>query len=220
MKKIKYIIVCFIVLLILLITFEKPILHYYYTYNAVEVETDYSDNLLLYNADIEASGKSKYVQYEVFSDEIHVKLPHKTNTVIIKTESNKTCVYDLQTCFERESNYCFIFRSLLKYNPLNNKTHQGDMLVVLDKDGNERYSFKSTDEEWILDYVDEAVLIYNSKDNNFYLKNIISYTPQKLSINDCNTYNRITLSRSDNAWQAYFYSNDKLVYWKTIPTLN
>ena len=220
MKKIKYIAISFIALLVILVIFEKPILYLYYTYNAVEIETHYNDNLLLYNENIGTSGESKYVQYEVFSDETHIKLPHKTNILTIKSESNKSYVYSLQTCLERKSNYCFIFRTLPIYNPINNKTHRGDKLVILDKDGNEKCSFKSTDGEWILDYADESVLVYNSKENSFYYKNITSYAMQKILANDCNNYSKIILNHEDYIWRAYFYYNDKLVYQKTAPVLN
>lgn len=219
-KKKKYFIIIFIVLLALTVAFEKPILYSYYTFRSVEIETVYSDDLLLFNNDIETADKSEYIQYAELSNGIQIILPNATDILTFNLESNKSNSENFQTCFTYDDNYCLLFRLSKRHFPLNNKTHKYDKLIFLNNDGSESVSFKSSAEEWILDYIEGEVLIYNSKENSFYYKDIDSNISQKITINYCDNYSKVILSCDDSVWKANFYNNDKLVFEKTVSKLN
>ena len=150
MRRLKYTVIFLLLSIVILLVFEKPILYSYYNFNSVKVEIKYKNSLLLNDSDRGSSDKSEYVQYEYISDGTVIKLPHKLEAITIKNKTEKASVYQLQTCFKRGNNYCFIFSGVLSHFPYNDKTHRGDMIVVLDNNGNEKCRYTSTEKEWIL----------------------------------------------------------------------
>lgn len=216
MKKAKYIGLALAAILILAIAFERPILWEYYTHNAVEAVVEYPEDLLVDISAAENIDDPECVLYGTFSDEFGVELPGKSDTVTIETKPGKSAVYDLLTCFERDGDYCFVLRGLLRHFPENSKTHRGDILVVLDKDGNEKLRFKSDKKELILDYSDGAVLIFDLKDNEFCYKDAASSEVKKTSAADCEKYEKAVLSRVGDAWQAKFYDGENSVGRKAL----
>lgn len=222
MKKSGRIVIGLIIAAALLLILARPLLYGYYTFNSVKIEVDYKTDRLLNSSDIENSAESEYVQYDSVSDETLVKLPHKSNVITIKNETKKSNVYQLQTCFERDGDYCFVFSGMLRYFPYNDKTHRGDKLIVVDGDGNIKNGFESANEEWILDFKNGTVLLYNSKENSFCQKDITTgETLKKVQI-EKNKFEELVLSCSDyenSEWQVEFYSNGEIVYKTAAPTI-
>lgn len=223
MKKIKYVVICLILILIFLIAFERPILWRYYTSNVVEIEVKYSQGALLYSNDIETSDKSEAVQYKDSSDGIYIKLPNKSNIIMIKIETAKSTAYELKACIQRKKDYYFIFSCLLSHFPYNSKTHRGDILVALDNEGNEKYRCNLKSEEWLLDYNENIILIYNSSKNSFYCKDVNSDELRIKTIMDCDKYDRVVFECIDydnSVWQALFYYGNDLIYKKSATIID
>lgn len=223
MENFKWIAVFLIFIVVLLLIFQNPLLESYYDFNSIEIEVEYKTDLLLNCIDIESKGESEYVQYENISGTTLVKLPHKSNIITINRETTKTRVYKLQTCFKRDNDYCFIFSCMPKHFSYNDKTHRGDMLVVIDNDGNIKYCYKSENKEWILDYNSDVALIYSSKENSFYCIDINSGEVQKKVQIEWDRYEKVVLSCSDYdnpVWQASLYADGDLIYKKVAPTID
>lgn len=216
MKGLKRIIIGVTLIVILFLIFERPLLNRYYTSHSVEIEVKYNSDMMLNVSDIKTSPKSKCVQYEDVSDETMVKLPYKSNIIAIKRKTPKSRVYKLQACFEREGYYCFAFSCMLKHFPYNDKTHCGDMLIVLDNNGNKKYCYKSKKKEWILDYNNGIILIYNSSENSFYYKNINSGELLKEVRLNCGKYGKIVLDYCGSMWNASFYIEDDIIFEQTV----
>lgn len=219
-RRLKYAVIGLFLIVVLLFVFEKPLLYSYYNFNSVKVEIKYKNSLLLNSSDIESNDESEYVQYEYISDETVVKLPHKLDTITIKSKTEKVSVYQLQTCFYRDNNYCFIFSDVLRHFSYNDKTHRGDMLVVLDSNGNEKCRYMSTEKEWILDYKNNVVLIYNLKENSLYCKDINSGILCKKTIIECDKYEKVVFDYEKSIWQASFFSDGDVIYKKAAPTID
>ncbi len=220
MRRLKYTVIFLLLSIVILLVFEKPILYSYYNFNSVKVEIKYKNSLLLNDSDRGSSDKSEYVQYEYISDGTVIKLPHKLEAITIKNKTEKASVYQLQTCFKRGNNYCFIFSGVLSHFPYNDKTHRGDMIVVLDNNGNEKCRYTSTEKEWILDYKDSIVLIYNSKSNSFYCKDINSSILWRRTTIDCDRYEKVVFNYENSLWLASFYFDGDIIYKKTVPTID
>lgn len=223
MKKLKSVVIGLILVTVFLLVFQKPLLYSYYTFNSVEIEVKYKSVPLLNSNNIETSAESEFVQYESVSDDTFVKLPHKTDIITIKTEAAKSSVYQLQTCFEKNGYYCFVFSCMLRHFPYNAKTHRGDMLVVVDENGNEKHRYKSDNDEWVLDYENDTVLIYNSKKNSFNSINATNTQVEKSLEFDCGGYNRVIINYLDYGnyvWQALFYRDNDLICKKTASAFN
>lgn len=211
-KKLKSIIICFITILIFLLAFERPILSWYFTYRSFVVEFIYNNAILLHDEYNNKTNETENIMYEVFSDEIHIKLPNHSENVIVKlNHDSKSYSYGLQACFEYSELYCLIFRQSLRYFPLSNKTHKSDKLVVLNKDGEEVCAYESMRDEWIVDYDNNTILIFNSKENSFYYKNIVSGAITKMSSNELDRYTKIILEKQNGTWNVYYYREDELV---------
>lgn len=191
----------------------------YLDFNSVQVEINYSKDLLLHNENIDINSKLQYVCYNSYSDKINIQLPFETSTAVIDTETDKSYVYHLDVCLKNNDEYCFILRHLYRYHLINNKTHKGGRLVVFDDGGNEKYSFKTTADEWILDCFDDSVLLFNLKENSFYLKNITSGALRKTLTAGCRDYDKIVLNQHNFGWEACYYNKNSLIHREELSPL-
>lgn len=235
MKKLKYFLYALgvIILLSTLLMLSWPISYWFSTVGATEILINYRDDLLLYgdyylvdndlifddDYDFDALQENiEYIPFELwgsgdlYSEEVHLKLPNQSNLVILDATADKdSYVYYMESCFEDSGNYCALMRLGPKYKPLNSKTHRGDRLVILDKNGVEKFALETTADEWVLDCVDNNAMIYNVSENSFYYKNVETGVVGEKVTNEFRKFKEVTFNEENNAWTAYYKIDDGIV---------
>ena len=221
MKKLKYFLYTMVIIIFLpqLLMLAKPISYWYYTHNATEIGIYYSNNLLSYgDYDFDdVSENSEYISFgkgsgDLYSMEVRLKLPNQTDFVTIDATADKGAyIYNIESCFKDGDNYCALLRFCPMYNPINSKTHRGDKLVIIDKNGEIKFTLETTADEWVLDCADNNALIYNISENSFYYKNVESGVAGGKITNEFKKFKKVAFNKEDGVWTAYYKIDDEIV---------